>query len=211
MFQRTTKRRRRRRSCSGRLAVSQKVRNFSIAHRVTDLLFRECAHNFRERITCREKRARAVKIDRFAQWKDRALHAAHNRRSLRNNAKKLRVVASRCIPVHYSNCPTGTQQCVEMHRHCSKVFKKRDPAINPMNMGSRRPPENNLRTRHVSQAQTSNVCRTMPHPRIFRLFSARMMRHASASSRRRNDGVLTPRWSRRSRGDSRWLDARADV
>lgn len=45
----------------------------------------------------------------------------------------------------------------KMHRHCSKVFKKRDPAINPMNMGSRGPPEDNLHTRHVSQAHTSNA------------------------------------------------------
>lgn len=55
---------------------------------------------------------------------------------MRRNCEESR----RCIPVHYSNCPTGTQQCVaEMRRHCSKVFKKRDPAINPMNMGSRGP------------------------------------------------------------------------
>jgi len=65
-----------------------------------------------------------------------------NRPPLRNNAKKLREKekewekVARCILVHYSNCPTGTQQCVAMHCHCcSKVFKKRDPAINPMNMG----------------------------------------------------------------------------
>lgn len=127
------------------------------------------------------------------------LHA-QNRLPLRNNAKKLREKekewekVARCILVHYSNCPTGTQQCVAMHCHCcSKVFKKRDPAINPMNMGFLGPLGD---ARHVPIPSTSACASNNADIAHFSPLSrARMMRRASAFCRQ-NDRILTPRWSR---------------
>lgn len=125
---------------------------------------------------------------------------AHNRPPLRNNAKKLREKEEewekvvRCILVHYSNCPTGTQQCVAMHCHCcSKVFKKRDPTINPMNMGFLGPLGD---ARHVPIPSMSAYASNNADIAHFSPLSrARMMRRASAFCRQ-NDRILTPRWSR---------------
>jgi len=116
----------------------------------------------------------------FAQQSDKIAGRRKKDCESRRERESARGRVARYIPVHYSNCSTGTQQCVEIHSHCSKVFKKRDRAINPMNMGflalgGHRSAQQAFQARECMRC-TNNAARYAHFPPLSR---ERMMRRAS--------------------------------